>query len=193
MVTSGDGIVINELREDTAVRMDKTLASLEATFAKIRTGRAHPSLLDTILVPYYGTDTPLKQVANITVEEARSLLITPWEKSLIPAVEKAILKSDLGLTPSASSDNVRLPMPALTEENRKDLTRVARHEAENARVALRNIRRDANSDLKELLKDKDISEDEEKLGLEMIQKLTDEKVADVDKVLAAKETDLMEN
>jgi len=150
-------------------------------------------LLDTILVPYYGTDTPLKQVANITVEEARSLLITPWEKSLIPAVEKAILKSDLGLTPSASSDNVRLPMPALTEENRKDLTRVARHEAENARVALRNIRRDANSDLKELLKDKDISEDEEKLGLEMIQKLTDEKVADVDKVLAAKETDLMEN
>jgi ribosome recycling factor len=173
--------------------MDKTLASLEATFAKIRTGRAHPSLLDTILVPYYGTDTPLKQVANITVEEARSLLITPWEKSLIPAVEKAILKSDLGLTPSASSDNVRLPMPALTEENRKDLTRVARHEAENARVALRNIRRDANSDLKELLKDKDISEDEEKLGLEMIQKLTDEKVADVDKVLAAKETDLMEN
>jgi len=193
MVTSGDGIVINELREDTAVRMDKTLASLEATFAKIRTGRAHPSLLDTILVPYYGTDTPLKQVANITVEEARSLLITPWEKSLIPAVEKAILKSDLGLTPSASSDNVRLPMPALTEENRKDLTRVARHEAENARVALRNIRRDANSDLKELLKDKDISEDEEKLGLEMIQKLTDEKVADVDKVLAEKETDLMEN
>ncbi len=193
MVTSGDGIVINELREDTAVRMDKTLASLEATFAKIRTGRAHPSLLDTILVPYYGTDTPLKQVANITVEEARSLVITPWEKSLIPAVEKAILKSDLGLTPSASSDNVRLPMPALTEENRKDLTRVARHEAENARVALRNIRRDANSDLKELLKDKDISEDEEKLGLEMIQKLTDEKVADVDKVLAAKETDLMEN
>jgi|TARA_B100001964_G_C14239848_1_gene604397 ribosome recycling factor len=173
--------------------MDKTLASLEATFAKIRTGRAHPSLLDTILVPYYGTDTPLKQVANITVEEARSLVITPWEKSLIPAVEKAILKSDLGLTPSASSDNVRLPMPALTEENRKDLTRVARHEAENARVALRNIRRDANSDLKELLKDKDISEDEEKLGLEMIQKLTDEKVADVDKVLAAKETDLMEN
>jgi len=144
-------------------------------------------------VPYYGTDTPLKQVANITVEEARSLVITPWEKSLIPAVEKAILKSDLGLTPSASSDNVRLPMPALTEENRKDLTRVARHEAENARVALRNIRRDANSDLKELLKDKDISEDEEKLGLEMIQKLTDEKVADVDKVLAAKETDLMEN
>ncbi len=193
MFTSGDGIVINELREDTAVRMDKTLASLEATFAKIRTGRAHPSLLDTILVPYYGTDTPLKQVANITVEEARSLVITPWEKSLIPAVEKAILKSDLGLTPSASSDNVRLPMPALTEENRKDLTRVARHEAENARVALRNIRRDANSDLKELLKDKDISEDEEKLGLEMIQKLTDEKVADVDKVLAAKETDLMEN
>ncbi|HJN50453.1 MAG: ribosome recycling factor [Pseudomonadales bacterium] len=185
--------MINELREDTAVRMDKTLASLEATFAKIRTGRAHPSLLDTILVPYYGTDTPLKQVANITVEEARSLVITPWEKSLIPAVEKAILKSDLGLTPSASSDNVRLPMPALTEENRKDLTRVARHEAENARVALRNIRRDANSDLKELLKDKDISEDEEKLGLEMIQKLTDEKVADVDKVLAAKETDLMEN
>jgi|TARA_Y100000310_G_scaffold329287_1_gene398841 ribosome recycling factor len=173
--------------------MDKTLGSLETTFAKIRTGRAHPSLLDTILVPYYGTDTPLKQVANITVEEARSLLITPWEKSLIPAVEKAILKSDLGLTPSSSSDNIRLPMPALTEENRRDLTRVARHEAENARVAIRNIRRDANSDLKDLLKDKDISEDEEKLGLEMIQKLTDEKIADVDKVLKAKEADLLEN
>ncbi len=185
--------MINELREDTTVRMDKTLGSLETTFAKIRTGRAHPSLLDTILVPYYGTDTPLKQVANITVEEARSLLITPWEKSLIPAVEKAILKSDLGLTPSSSSDNIRLPMPALTEENRRDLTRVARHEAENARVAIRNIRRDANSDLKDLLKDKDISEDEEKLGLEMIQKLTDEKIADVDKVLKAKEADLLEN
>lgn len=185
--------MINELREDTSVRMDKTLASLEAAFAKIRTGRAHPSLLDTIMVPYYGSDTPLNQIANITVEEARSLLITPWEKSLIPTVEKAILKSDLGLTPSSSSDNVRLSMPALTEENRRDLTRVARHEAENIRVAVRNIRRDANSDLKELLKDKDISEDEERLGLEMIQKLTDEKIADVDKILKAKEADLLEN
>ena len=185
--------MINELREDTSVRMDKTLTSLEGTFAKIRTGRAHPSLLDTIMVPYYGTDTPLKQVANISVEEARSLLITPWEKSLIPAVEKAILKSDLGLTPSSSSDNIRLPMPALTEENRRDLTRVARHDAENARVAIRNIRRDANSDLKELLKDKDISEDEERLGLEMVQELTDEKIAEVDKVLEAKEADLLEN
>ncbi len=107
--------MINEIRDDTSVRMDKTVASLEAAFAKIRTGRAHPSLLDTILVPYYGTDTPLNQVANITVEEARTLLITPWEKSLIPAVEKAILKSDLGLTPSSSSDNVRLPMPSLNE------------------------------------------------------------------------------
>ena len=173
--------------------MDKTLASLETSFAKIRTGRAHPSLLDTIMVPYYGADTPLKQVANITVEEARSLVIAPYERSLIPAVEKAILKSDLGLTPSSSGDNVRLPMPALSEENRKDLTRVARHEAENSRVAIRNIRRDANSDLKELLKDKDISEDEERLGLEMIQKLTDEKISEVDKVLHAKEADLLEN
>lgn len=185
--------MINEIREDASVRMDKTLASLETSFAKIRTGRAHPSLLDTIMVPYYGADTPLKQVANITVEEARSLVIAPYERSLIPAVEKAILKSDLGLTPSSSGDNVRLPMPALSEENRKDLTRVARHEAENSRVAIRNIRRDANSDLKELLKDKDISEDEERLGLEMIQKLTDEKISEVDKVLHAKEADLLEN
>jgi len=145
------------------------------------------------MVPYYGTDTPLKQIANISVEESRTLLITPWEKSLIPAVEKAILKSDLGLTPSSSSENIRLPMPALNEENRRDLTRVARHEAENARIAIRNIRRDANDDLKLLLKDKDISEDEERTGLEMIQKLTDEKIAEVDKYLHVKETDLLEN
>jgi len=188
-----DGTVINEIREDTSVRMDKTLTSMESTFAKIRTGRANPSLLDTIMVPYYGTDTPLKQIANISVEESRTLLITPWEKSLIPAVEKAILKSDLGLTPSSSSENIRLPMPALNEENRRDLTRVARHEAENARIAIRNIRRDANDDLKLLLKDKDISEDEERTGLEMIQKLTDEKIAEVDKYLHVKETDLLEN
>lgn len=184
--------MINEIREDTLIRMDKTLASLDTTFAKIRTGRAHPSLLDTIMVPYYGSDTPLKQIANITVEESRNLLITPWEKKLIPAVEKAILKSDLGLTPSSSSENVRLPMPMLTEENRRDLTRVARHEAENARVAIRNIRRDANSDLKDLLKDKDIGEDEEGEGLDMIQKLTDEKIAEIDKILHAKEDDLLD-
>lgn len=183
--------MIDEIRADAQEKMQKTLASLEAAFAKIRTGRAHPSILDTVMISYYGNDTPLKQVANITVEDARTLLISPWEKQLIPEVEKAILKSDLGLNPSSSSDNIRLPMPALTEENRKDLTKVARSEAENARVAMRNIRRDANTDLKEMLKEKMISEDEERKGIEAIQKLTDTQIALVEKALEEKQSDLM--
>jgi len=184
--------MIEDIKEDAEERMNKTLISLDAAFAKIRTGRAHPSLLDNITVDYYGVQTPLNQLANITVEEGRTLLISPWEKPMIPEVEKAILKSDLGLNPSTSSDNIRLPMPPLTEENRRDLTRVAKAEAENARVAIRNIRRDANSDLKEFLKEKEISEDEERKGEEMIQALTDTKIKQIDSALETKESDLME-
>lgn len=184
--------MIDDIRQEAEARMNKTLASLDSAFAKIRTGRAHPSLLDGISVSYYGTNTPLNQLANITVEDARTLVISPWEKPIIPDVEKAILKSDLGLNPSTSGDNIRLPMPALTEENRRDLTKVAKAEAENARVAVRNIRRDANSDLKEFLKEKEITKDEEHDGEELVQKLTDSKIKQIDSALGTKEADLME-
>ena len=184
--------MIEEIKEDAAERMDKTLVALDAAFAKIRTGRAHPSLLDNISVDYYGAVTPINQVANITVEDGRTLLVAPWEKPMIPEIEKAILKSDLGLNPSTSSDNIRLPMPSLTEENRRDLTKIARSEAENARVAIRNIRRDANSDLKEYLKEKEITEDDERRGQDLVQQLTDNKVKQIDAALEAKEADLME-
>ena len=184
--------MIEEIKEDAAERMDKTLVALDAAFAKIRTGRAHPSLLDNISVDYYGTVTPINQVANITVEDGRTLLVAPWEKPMIPEIEKAILKSDLGLNPSTSSDNIRLPMPPLTEENRRDLTKIARSEAENSRVAIRNIRRDANSDLKEYLKEKEITEDDERRGQDLVQQLTDNKVKQIDAALEAKEADLME-
>ena len=187
-----DEKMIEEIKEDAEERMKKTLVALDAAFAKIRTGRAHPSLLDNILVDYYGAATPINQLANITVEDGRTLLVSPWEKPMIPDVEKAILKSDLGLNPSASSDNIRLPMPALTEENRRDLTKIARSEAESARVAIRNIRRDANSHLKEFLKEKEITEDEERRGQDLIQQLTDHKVKQIDSALEAKEADLME-
>jgi ribosome recycling factor len=184
--------VIDDIRKDAEVRMTKSLASLDSALAKIRTGRAHPSLLGDIKVPYYGTDTPLDQVANIGVEDSRTLLISPWERSLIPDIEKAILKSDLGLTPSSGGESIRLSMPPLTEENRIALTKVAKHEAENARVAVRNIRRDANAHLKELLKEKEISEDEEHHAIDLIQKLIDEKIADVEQALQVKEKDLLE-
>ena len=184
--------MIDEIQQDAEERMGKTLHALDAEFAKIRTGRAHPSLLDNVSVDYYGTPTPINQVANITVEDGRTLMISPWEKPMIPKIEKAILKSDLGLNPATTSDNIRLPMPPLTEENRRDLTRVAKAEAENARIAIRNIRRDANSDLKEYLKEKEITEDEERRGEERIQKLTDAKIKQIDAALEAKEADLME-
>ncbi len=184
--------MIDDIKQDAEERMSKTLVALDVAFAKIRTGRAHPSLLDGISVDYYGTPTPLNQVSNITVEDARTLVISPWEKPLIPTVEKAILKSDLGLNPSTSSDNIRLPMPPLTEENRRDLTKIAKSEAENARVAVRNIRRDANSDLKEFLKEKEITEDEQRRGEEQIQQLTDAKIKEIETALDAKEADLMD-
>ena len=184
--------MIEDVKEDAEERMDKSLLALEVAFARIRTGRAHPSLLDGIYVNYYDSETPLNQLANITVEDGRTLVISPWEKPIIPQVERAILKSDLGLNPSTSSDNIRLPMPALTEENRRSLTKVAKAEAEQARVAVRNIRRDANSDLKDYLKEKEITEDEQRSGEELIQKLTDLKIKLIDSALDVKEADLME-
>ncbi len=183
--------MINEIKADAETRMGKSIESLHHAFAKIRTGRAHPSLLENISVSYYGSDTPLSQVANITAEDARTLAIRVWERSLVPDVERAILKSDLGLNPSTAGEVIRVPLPMLTEETRKGYTRQARQEAENARVAIRNIRRDALADLKELEKEKEISEDEERRGQDDIQKITDRFIAEVETALAAKEKDLM--
>jgi ribosome recycling factor len=188
----GDQAVIDEIKSDADQRMRKSVEALKQAFGKLRTGRAHAGLLDDIVVPYYGTDTPLKQVASIHVEDARTLVISPWEKNLIPAIEKAIFKSDLGLTPATSADVVRIPMPALTEETRRDLIKHARHEAELARVSIRNVRRDAIADVREFLKEKEITEDDAHRAEDAIQKLTDQRVADVDKVLAQKEEDLLE-
>jgi ribosome recycling factor len=172
--------------------MGKSIDSLHTEFSKIRTGRAHPSLLDQIQVDYYGSATPINQVANVTIEDSRTLVVTPWEKDMVAKVEKAIMGSDLGLNPATAGTVIRIPMPPLTEERRRDLVKVVRHEAEQGRVAIRNIRRDANSDFKDLLKEKEISEDEERKAGESIQKLTDTYVAKIDKVLADKEAELME-
>ena len=184
--------MIDEIYKDAEARMGKSIDSLHTELTKIRTGRAHPSLLDQIHVDYYGTGTPIKQVANVTVEDSRTLVVTPWEKDMVAKVEKAIMGSDLGLNPATAGTVIRIPMPPLTEERRKDLVKVVRHEAEQARVAIRNIRRDANSDFKDLLKEKEISEDEERKAEENIQKLTDTYVGKIDKVLADKEAELME-
>ncbi len=184
--------MIEDILEDAESRMGKSIDSLQTAFAKIRTGRASPDILDGILVPYYGTDTPLNQIATVTVEDARSLVISPWEKALIPDIEKAILRSDIGITPASTGDIVRIPLPALTEENRQNLTKVARAEAENGRVAIRNIRRDALGHVKDLEKDHDISEDDAHKAAERIQKLTDRKIADMDHALSEKESDLMQ-
>ena len=184
--------MINELKKDAESRMRKSVEALGTALNKSRTGRAHPSLLDGVRVSYCGSEMPLGQVANITVEDGRMLVVTPWEKNMVPDVEKAIMKSDLGLNPSTAGTVIRLPMPALTEETRKGYSKQARHEAEAARVAVRNIRKDVNGDLKDLLKDKAISEDEERRALDDVQKLTDRFVAEIDQQLAAKEKDLME-
>jgi ribosome recycling factor len=178
--------------QDAGSRMEKTIDSLRQSLGKVRTGRAHPSLLDHLRVEYYGSEMPISQVANIGVEDARTLTVTPWEKQMVQAIEKAILKSDLGLNPATSGTVIRIPMPPLTEETRRELVKVVRHEGEAAKVAIRNIRRDANSDFKELLKEKEISEDEEHKAEDDVQKLTDRYVGEVDKVLAGKETELME-
>ncbi|MDH5472049.1 MAG: ribosome recycling factor [Gammaproteobacteria bacterium] len=184
--------MIEEIRSDAETRMKKTIDSLHTELAKIRTGRAHPSILDHVMVDYYGTPTPINQVANVNVDDSRTLLVTPWEKSMVQAVEKAIMISDLGLNPSSAGSAIRVPMPALTEERRRDLVKVVKHEAENSRVAVRNIRRDANGSFKDLLKEKEISEDEERKATDSIQKLTDKYIAEIDKILAAKEKEMME-
>ena len=183
--------MIEDIKKDTTARMRKSADALSHELAKVRTGRAHPSLLDHIMVSYYGSDVPLNQVSNVNVEDARTLAITVWEKNMVKPVEKAIMNSDLGLNPNTAGTVIRVPLPPLTEERRKDLIRIVRHEAEQARVAVRNIRRDANSDLKTLMKDKDISEDDERRGEELVQKLTDEYVKKIDELLAEKEKDLM--
>jgi len=184
--------VIEDILQQAEKGMEKSIEALKVAFARIRTGRASPSLLDDINVDYYGTPTPLNQVASVTVEDGRALLISPWEKKMVPVIEKAILKSDLGLTPNSSADVIRLPMPPLTEESRRQLSKQARAEAESARVSVRAVRRDANAEAKALLKEKEISEDEARGAEEAIQKLTDRFVARVDELLQAKETDLME-
>jgi ribosome recycling factor len=183
--------MLNDIKKDAESRMKKAVESLVSNFSKIRTGRAHPSLLDGIMVSYYGTDTPLSQIANVNVEDARTLSISPWERNLVPDIEKAIMKSDLGLNPSTNNGLIRIPLPMLTEETRKTFIKQARAEAENGRVAVRNVRRDVLSDVKALLKDKAISEDEERRAQDDIQKITDKYVAEVDKALAVKEADLM--
>lgn len=184
--------MINEIQSDAEQRMKKSVEALSSAFAKIRTGRAHPSILESVTVDYYGAPTPLSQVANINIEDARTLSIQPWEQQLVPAIEKAIMKSDLGLNPNSAGAVIRVPMPPLTEETRKGYIRQARQEAENGKIAIRNIRRDANSSVKDLLKEKEITEDEERRAEDAIQKLTDKYVAEVDVVLAAKEKDLMQ-
>ena len=183
--------MIDDIKKDAGERMGKSVESLSHELAKIRTGRAHPSLLDHIMVSYYGQDVPIRQVANVNAEDARTLAVTPWERNMVQAVEKAIMQSDLGLNPNTAGTVIRVPMPALTEERRRDLIKVARNEAEQARVAVRNIRRDANHDLKELVKEKEISEDDERRGQEIVQKLTDQYIKEIDAVLAEKEQDLM--
>jgi ribosome recycling factor len=184
--------VIDEIEKDAQERMEKSISALKSQLSKIRTGRAHPSLLDGIMVPYYGTDTPLKQLANVIAEDNRTLALTVFDKSVSAAVEKAIMQSDLGLNPMSAGTAIRIPLPPLTEERRKDLIRVVRNEAEQGRVAIRNIRRDANSDIKELLKEKEISEDESRAGEENVQTLTNEFIKKVDATLSAKEAELME-
>jgi|TARA_B100001059_G_scaffold208338_1_gene220531 ribosome recycling factor len=184
--------VINDIIKDAKERMEKSVESLRSQMSKVRTGRAHPSILDSVMVNYYGVDTPLKQLANITTEDSRTLALTVFDKSSAQAVEKAILTSDLGLNPASAGAVIRIPLPPLTEERRRDLVKIVRAEAEQARVAVRNIRRDANNDLKELLKEKEITEDEEHSAEDDVQKLTDTYVKKIDESLKAKEQDLME-
>lgn len=183
--------MIDDIKKDANERMVKSVEALKTELTKIRTGRAHPSLLDHLTVSYYGVETPLSQVASVGVEDARTLLIQPWEKTLVKAVEKAILESGLGLNPNTAGTAIRVPMPPLTEQRRKDFIKIVRHEAEQARVAIRNIRRDSNAELKSLVKEKLISEDDDRRGQEVIQKLTDLHIKEVDEVLAKKEEELM--
>jgi ribosome recycling factor len=184
--------MLEDIKKDAADRMAKCVVALRNELKKLRTGRANTSLLEHVKVEYYGSEVPLQQVANVAVEDSRTLTVVPWEKQLVPVIEKAIMKSDLGLNPATAGTVIRVPLPALTEERRRDLTKVVRHEGENARVAIRNVRRDVLHELKEMLKEKMISEDVERKAHEEVQKLTDKHVADVDHVLADKEKELMQ-
>jgi ribosome recycling factor len=188
----GEKQVIDEILTDAGSRMSKSVDSLRTELTKIRTGRAHPSLLDQISVDYYGTESPINQVANVTVEDSRTLAVAPWEKQMVSVIEKAILNSGLGLNPSTAGTLIRIPMPPLTEERRRELVKVVKNEGENTKIAIRNIRRDANGDFKNLLKDKEISEDESRQAEDSVQKLTDKYVVNVDEVIAVKEKELME-
>ncbi len=183
--------MINDLKKDCETRMRKSAESLDQAFTRVRTGRAHPAILKDIMVPYYGADTPLTQLANVGVEDARTLIVQPYERAMIAVIDKAIRNSDLGLNP-ISGDVIRIPLPALTEESRRNMQKMARGEAENARVAVRNIRRDVLADMKELLKEKEISEDEERRGSDDVQKITDKYIAEIEKNLQAKEAELMQ-
>jgi len=184
--------VIDDILKDAKIRMGKSVESLEGDLARTRTGRAHPSLLESVRVDYYGAESPLSAVANVNTEDARTLTVTPWEQSMVKAVEKAIIDAGLGLNPQTAGTVIRVPVPPMTEERRRDMVKLVRSEAESARVAVRNIRRDANGDLKELEKEKEISKDDLKRGEDRVQKLTDEAVGQIDDVLAKKEADLME-
>lgn len=184
--------MIEDLKKDATQRMIKCVQAFQADIRKLRTGRAHPSLIENMKVDYYGTETPLNQLANISVEDARTLVVTPWDKAAVQAVEKAVFKSDLGLTPMTAGTVIRVPLPPLTEERRKDMIKVVRQDAEGGRVAVRNVRRDVLNDVKEMLKDKMISQDDEKKAHEDIQKLTDAHVAQIDDVLATKEKEILQ-
>ncbi|WP_226595797.1 ribosome recycling factor [Marinobacter nauticus] len=183
--------MINDIKAEAEKKMKKSLEALHSAFNKIRTGRAHPAILDSVMVNYYGQETPLKQVASVNVEDNRTLTVSPWEKNLVPTIEKAIMTSDLGLNPATSGDIIRVPMPMLTEETRKEMVKQAKADAEHGRVSIRNARRDANHMIKELVKEKEISEDDQHRGEDEIQKLTDKYIAEVEKMLKSKEEDLM--
>ncbi len=184
--------MIEDLKKDASERMQKCVLALRNELMRLRTGRAHPSLLEHIRVEYYGNEVPLNQAANVALEDARTITVTPWEKTMVQAIEKAIMKSDLGLMPATAGTIIRVPMPPLTEERRRDLAKVVRHEAENARVAVRNVRRDVMSDLKDLVKEKVVSQDEDRRAQDEIQKLTDKYVGEIDQVLTEKEKELMQ-
>ena len=184
--------MLEDVKKDANERMNKCVAALKNELKKLRTGRAHTSLLEHIRVEYYGNQVPLNQVANIALEDARTLTVTPWEKPMVQVVEKAIMTSDLGLMPNTAGSVIRVPMPPLTEERRRDLAKVVRHEAENARVAVRNVRRDVNNEIKDMLKEKLLSQDDERRAQDEVQKLTDKHVAEIEQVLAEKEKELMQ-
>jgi ribosome recycling factor len=184
--------MINDIKTDATARMQKCIQSFQADLKKLRTGRAHPSLIEGLKVDFYGAESPLNQVANIGVEEGRTLVVTPWDKSMVGAIEKAIQKSDLHLNPNTAGTVIRIPLPPLTEERRRDILKVLRADAENARVSVRNVRRDAMAEIKEALKERLVSQDDERRGADEIQKITDKAVADIDQVLAAKEKEIMQ-